>query len=468
MTVPLRLSRRQVLSGASLSAMAVILAAPRAVNQASAQTGAAVELRAKAGSVRLRGPQQAATDIIGFGGTVPGPTLRVRRSEEIRARLINDWSEPATIHWHGLRVPNAMDGTPFLTQQPVAPGQSFDYRFVAKDAGTFWYHAPLVSQFARGLSGPVIVDENEPVDVDRDVLLVLSDWNLNDDGSLQDVGSPAALPGRALFTANGQRDLAIPAGRGERVRLRLVNATVNRLLPISVTNQTAWVVAIDGQPAEPFIARDSRVMIAPGNRIDLFVDIGESVSGTVPIVVESGGGQSVQVARFTIEDGKPRASRGAPAPLPQNPLPSRIDLRNALRVRLELGAPSPAAPFGEGKKIPKSKASTQGAVVSWVTMDQLSGSLGAPLFSVKKDRPVTLTFANPGDQAHVIHVHGHTFRLLDNLDDGWKPFWLDTLLVAPQQAARIAFVADLPGKWAIERRSLSEPARESLTWFEVA
>ena len=100
-------------------------------------------------------------------------------------------------------------------------------------------------------------------------------------------------------------------------------------------------------------------------------------------------------------------------------------------------------------------------------MDQLSGSLKPPLFSVKSERPVTLTFANSGDQAQLIHVHGHTFRLLDNMDDGWKPFWLDTLLVAPQQTARIAFVADLPGKWAIERRSLSDPARESLTWFEV-
>ncbi|RKE73306.1 multicopper oxidase family protein [Pseudorhodoplanes sinuspersici] len=464
------LTRRAFVSAASLSATVTILGGSRAVSQAMAQAEAIAELRAKAGSVRLRGPQQPATNIMGYGGTVPGPTVRLRRGQEFTARLINDGAEPTTIHWHGLRVPNAMDGTPYLTQLPVAPVQSFDYRFVAKDAGTFWYHAALAGQLARGLYGPVIVDESEPVDVDHDVLLVLDDWNLDDNGSLRDIGGSAASGQHFLFTANGLRDLAIPARRGERIRLRLINATVNRLLPVSLSNQTAWVVAIDGQPAEPFIARDSQVVIAPGNRIDLFVDIAEDVGDTVPIVIDSGGGQSVQIARFAIEGGASRnGSRGAPKSLPQNPLPSRIDLRNALRVQLALGAaPLPAKPSVERKKISNPKTNNQGTNVSWMPMDQLSSSLGAPLFSVRKDQPVVLTFANPGDQAYVIHVHGHTFRLLDNLDDGWKPFWLDTLLVGPQQTARIAFVADLTGKWAIERRSLSEPSRESLTWFEVS
>jgi FtsP/CotA-like multicopper oxidase with cupredoxin domain len=321
------------------------------------------------------------------------------------------------------------------------------------------------------LYGPVIVDESESIDVDRDVLLMLDDWNLNNDGSLRDAAVPAAPSGQSpLFTANGQLDLAVPVQRDERVRLRLINATVSRLLPVRVSNLTAWVVAIDGQPAEPFIARDSRVMIAPGNRIDLFVDFDDSVSGSVPITVDSGGGQSVTVARFVIEDGKPsKALRGAPKALPDNPLPMRIDLRNALRIQVPLGAG--AAPVGPSssdvKKSPNQKAAGHVAAVAWVPIEQLSSPPNAPLFSVKKDRPVTLTFDNPGDQANVIHVHGHTFRLLDNLDDGWKPFWLDTLLVPPQQTARIAFVPDLPGKWAIERRSLSDPGRESLTWFEV-
>lgn len=467
---PYFLTRRAFVSAAGLSAVLTILGGPRAVNQARAQAGAATELRVKAGSIRLRGAQHPATDIVGYGSVIPGPPLRARRDEEIRARLVNDWSEPTLIHWHGLRVPNGMDGSPYLTQPLVSPGQSFDYRFVARDAGTFWYHAPQASQFERGLSGPVIIDETEPVDVDRDVLLMLDDWHLNGDGSLQN-GTSSPQSGLPTLTANGLSNLAISVRRGERIRLRLINATVGRLLPVSIPGQTAWVMAIDGQPAEPFVARDSSVIIAPGNRLDLFVDITDGASGAVPITVEVGAGQTAQVARLTVEDGPARKpSRDAPRPLPQNPLPVRVDLRSALRAQLSVDADVALAPIKDtvgGKKISKGQTPTSTAPISWVALDQLSQATGRPLFTTKRDRAVTLGLGNTGPHAYVLHVHGHAFRLLDNLDDGWKPFWLDTLLVAPQQTARIAFVADAPGRWAIERRSLAEPRRESLVWFEV-
>lgn len=464
------LSRRQFVSAAGLSAMAVILAAPGVANRANAQANGFRELWAKSGTIRLRGPQRAATPLLAYEDVVPGPTIRVKRGQELKVRLANALSEPTLIHWHGMRLPNAMDGTPYLTQTPVEPGQSFDYRFVAKDAGTFWYHAPAMGQVERGLSGPLIVDEVEPPDVDRDVLLVFDDWHLNEDGSLRTGSERVAKPGETLFTANGQNGLTIPARRAERIRLRLVNATTSRLLSIGVPGQVAWVMAIDGQPAEPFVARDNRVLIAPGNRIDLFVDLFADAQPS-PVTIDNAG-QTVPVARFVFEDGAAQgARRGDPRPLPQNPMPSRIDLRNALRLNIPLDADLSAASqlkSVDGKKISKSKAAQQPAVVSWTVVDRLSASLGSPLFSAKRDRPISLAFVNSGTDAHVIHVHGHAFRLLDSLDDGWKPFWLDTLLVPPQQTSRIAFLADSPGKWAIERRSLSEPARESLTWFEVS
>ena len=465
------LGRRGFMAGAGLTALVTVLGASG--NQAKAQvTGPAgsAELRAKAGTTRLRGPAQPATAIVGFGGTVPGPTLRIRRGEEIRARLLNDWSEPTTIHWHGMRVPNGMDGVPYLTQSPIVPGQSIDYRFVARDAGTYWYHAAQVTQFERGLSGPVIVEENEPVAVDRDVLLMLADWHLSADGSLQNARSGDM--GQTVLTANGNTQTAVAVRRGERVRLRLINATAGRLLRISVPEQTAWVMAIDGQPAEPFVAHDSQVMIAPGNRVDLFVDIAENAKATVPVVVDTGNGAGTPVARLDVSnEAAAGSSRGAPRPLPPNPLPARIDLRNALRVQAPLEIFQDAASGSttkDGKKIPGGKAPAGPVISSWTPLDALTDRIPTPSFSVKRDRPVTLAFANPGPHASVIHVHGHAFRLLDNLDDGWKPFWLDTLLVAPQQTARIAFVADAPGKWAIIRRSLSNPTRESLAWFEVA
>ena len=145
-------------------------------------------VRARAGSATLRGDGQASTPIWGYQGRVPGPTLRVKQGDEVRVRLVNELPEPTVVHWHGLRLPNAMDGVPHLTQRPIAPGSSFDYRFRAPDAGTFWYHSHLYSseQLERGLYGVLIVEEPIPVAVDRDLVLVLDDWRLGSDGKLDE------------------------------------------------------------------------------------------------------------------------------------------------------------------------------------------------------------------------------------------------------------------------------------------
>ena len=151
----------------------------------------------------------------GYNGTVPGPTLRVKRGDELRVRLVNELAEPTTIHWHGLRLPNAMDGVPQLTQPAVAPGASFDCRFRPPDAGTFWYHAFVPGQVDKGLHGALIVEEAEPIDVDRDVVLLL--------------GMPAAADGAsAPVLVNGALRPDIPVKTGERLRLRLINATAAR------------------------------------------------------------------------------------------------------------------------------------------------------------------------------------------------------------------------------------------------
>jgi len=89
-------------------------------------------------------------------------------------RVVNDLAEPTSVHWHGVRLPNAMDGVPGLTQAPIAPGTSFDYRFRPPDAGTFWYHAHIGAQVDRGLYAALIVEEAQPVDVDRGIVLMFA------------------------------------------------------------------------------------------------------------------------------------------------------------------------------------------------------------------------------------------------------------------------------------------------------
>src|SRR6185503_14462869 len=106
-----------------------------------------------------------------YDGKAPGPELRVKRGEIMRVHVENRLSEDTTVHWHGVRLPNAMDGVPHLTQKPIAPGESFTYEFACPDAGTYWYHPHHNSdgQVGRGLYGALIVGEATALAVDRDV-----------------------------------------------------------------------------------------------------------------------------------------------------------------------------------------------------------------------------------------------------------------------------------------------------------
>src|SRR4051812_42679191 len=126
------LSRRDFLAGTGLAV--TVLSLP-----ARAQAQSELVLHARPGAAALHGEGQPPTPIWGYDDRAPGPVLRVKRGEELRVRLVNELPEPTAVHWHGVRLPNPLDGVPGLTQPAVAPGASFDYRFRPPDAGTFWY-----------------------------------------------------------------------------------------------------------------------------------------------------------------------------------------------------------------------------------------------------------------------------------------------------------------------------------------
>src|SRR5262249_21194059 len=167
--VPGPMSRRRLLTEVALAATGAFL--PTSPRAESASDGFRI-LRAHSGAAG-----DSRVPALSFDGVAPGPTLRCRRGDELRIRLLNELSEPVSVHWHGVRVPNAMDGVPGLTQPPAAPCVSFDRRFRPPDAGTFWYHAFAAGQTERGLYGALIVDELAPVSVDRELLLVLAGSN---------------------------------------------------------------------------------------------------------------------------------------------------------------------------------------------------------------------------------------------------------------------------------------------------
>ncbi|MFN7196856.1 MAG: multicopper oxidase domain-containing protein, partial [Hylemonella sp.] len=136
----------------------------------TAPADGAVVLQAAPAVLPLAGQQELA--VWAYGGRVPGPTLRLRRGQTLDALLRNRLPEATTIHWHGVRVPNAMDGVPGLTQEPVPPGADFRYRYVVPDPGTYWYHPHLGTpeQVERGLAGALIVEDDEPPPVQRELV----------------------------------------------------------------------------------------------------------------------------------------------------------------------------------------------------------------------------------------------------------------------------------------------------------
>jgi len=381
----------------------------------SATLAACLSVPARGQSAAAATPRVLRIAKAGFDGKAPGPEFRVKRGEEFAVRVVNELDEPTAIHWHGLRLPNAMDGAPPLTQAPITPGASFDYRFVAPDAGTFWYHSfhPTHAE----LFGAFIVEETAPPAIDQDVTLLL------------------AKPGKdSAFTVNGTPSFDIRARTNERVRLRLINTSYDQVIELRVVGLRTFVMAADGQPAQPFAAREGRLILGPGNRTDVFIDCTLVAGGSSAITLEHAG-NSLGIVSITCQAGEPARTmpRDVPRPLPPNPLPERMDFRDALRLELALGQSHPA------------KAAT-------------------PLFAVKRRRTVMLGLSNPTSESTFIHLHGHSFRLLDGLDDGWKPFWLDTMPMAPQGKARIAFVADNPGKWLIEGLG----SGGAPIWFEVS
>jgi FtsP/CotA-like multicopper oxidase with cupredoxin domain len=361
----------------------------------------------------------------GFDGAVPGPVIRAHRGENVKVKLVNGLEEAIALHWHGVPVPNAMDGGAPLTGPSVAPGASFDYRFPVPDAGTFWYRAALRAQQERGLYGALIVAEPVSPPVDQDHLLIFDAQRPGGDGLRQ-------------FTLNGVASLDLSVRPNERLRLRFVNASVTQAMSARIEGHRVVVMALDGEPAEPFVSRDGRVPLGPGNRADVFVDATLAPDSITPITFMHGGGE-VPLARIVYTGAPARAApRGEAAPLPANPLPARMNFARALRVALPIEVDNTAT----------------------------ATHMPQALFAAERGRTVVLALDNRDAGAHVVHLHGHHFRLLDRLDDGWKPYWLDTILLPGKQIARIAFVADNPGRWLIEQHGLDGPAA-GVNWFEV-
>ena len=391
----------------------------------------------------------------GYDGSVPGPLLRVKQGDEVKVRLVNRLDQPTSLHWQGLIGDNSNDGVAGLTQKAVAPGQSFDYRFKATAPGTYFYKPAIqphnVEQISRGLCGVLIVDEAEPPDIDRDLVIVLQDWKLDGNGALSEpFGEPGAGRVGSLLTANlAPAPLTETAPPGGRVRLRIVNACTARMAVAIFDGGAPRCIAIDGQACDPFQLVRNMAPIAPGARFEFIYDLPEQDGAELKVGLWAGQDKPplpLFALKATGEKAKPRP---AFTTLPINTrLPPEIRLGEARKMELVIEPP----------KAPGARWTINGAE---------QGYAGKPLFSVKRGAPISLGFANKSDVAISMHVHGFCMRLLHDLDDGWEPYWRNSVIVAKGARKHVALLADAPGKWAIHCDVADHEAAGLAAWFEA-
>ena len=414
-------------------------------------------------------------DVWAYNQSVPGSIITVKKGDELAVLLENRLEQPTSLHWHGIRLENAMDGVPGLTQAAVQPGEDFLYRFKVPDAGTYWYHSHFNSpeQVGRGLAGLLIVEENDPYPVDRELHLVVDDWRLDEDGQI--AGDFSAMHdishgGRMgnYITFNGQFNPDVPVEHGERVRVRILNAANSRIIPLGFENHDVTVVALDGQPVVPFSVANGRLTLAPGQRVDAVIDMFADPGGRYPVnFFHRNGVATVAHLSYNTTLNIKEAPGDVPK-LSANPLNKKIDLDNAVvaSLNMEGGAMGGMRQASyDGKNMGIRELVDQGKV--WA-FNGVVGLPDQPLLKARAGQTMVMEIANNNSWPHAMHLHGHHFTVVErNGEMVANHPWHDTLLINRSEKVRIAFVADNPGKWLFHCHMLEHQMGGMITWLEV-
>jgi FtsP/CotA-like multicopper oxidase with cupredoxin domain len=428
------IDRRDFLAGVGAAALGAGFTPANA-----AGAGQPLTLRASTGSLALR-PGQAGTPIWLLDG--PSPALRFKRGDTLEMTLQNDVSGPVALDWHGLDgVPTA---EPFTGQSALQDGARRVFSVPLRHAGTLFGDLRLLAEGGTPPSRalPLIVEESEAQPVDRDKIVLIEDFRIRPDGAAVGAGSDPK-DATAIYTVNGLILPDIAVHSNERLRLRFINACQRHVVAIKMEGHEVRVMAMDSRPAEPFFARNGALVLAPGGRADAFVDATMPPGSTSQILLHDSK-EARPIARLVVSSGQPNRPAPLPPapPLPSKGLPAQLDLKSAQRFDLALNGSE------------------------WIAPASISATT-SPAFRVKGGRVAVLALANRASFATVFHLHGHHFRLLDRLDDGWKPYWLDTLALQPGETQRIAFLAEFPGRYLLESTATDWAAPRLVRWYTI-
>ncbi len=373
----------------------------------------------------------------GYNGVVPGPLLRVPEGRTVTVEVFNDTDVPELVHWHGLRIPSAVDGSMEEGTPMVAPHASRRYSFPATPAGTRWYHTHIPAgrnlnraSYTAQFGFFYIEPRNQPGAYDQEVFLALKEWDpylstMGDEG-VEVAYKYNSINGRAL----GHGD-PVRVKEGDRVMLRILNASATMHRRIAIAGHIFHVTAMDGNPlATP---RDVGVLeLGPAERIDALV---EMKNPGIWILGETDDRERRNGLGIVIEySGKTGEPRWLPPP---NEVWSYVAF-----------APNPvfAAPMAPRETIPlvfKKKFAGSRWVDNW-TINGKSFPKTDPI-RVKAGGRYRLIFDNRSDEAHPVHLHRHTFELAKIGGIATSGLRKDVVVVAAMSQVEVNLEADNPG-----------------------
>ena len=429
-----------------------------------------------------------------INGDVPGPVLRFREGDFARIRVHNHLrDEETSTHWHGLLLPNAQDGVPHVTTPPILPGQTHTFEFHLRHSGTYWYHSHTHFQEQSGVYGAIVVEphQGEPVAADREHVLVLSDWTNFDPHEVMRLlmrGSDAfglmrrntqsilgawragrlkdyfqrewdRMPpmdisdvGYHAFLINGQRQVRLEGHPGERLRLRLINASAATYFYPHSSSGPMTIIAADGPPVEPITV--DRFLMAIAETYDVIITV--PPSGQYEL-------------RFTTQDGSGHTSafygEGRLTPASDPPRPDLYRMSDMLRLALDEQKDDPRASL----KLPRPgspyrllRATTNTTLPAHLPRRRitlhLTGDMNRyiwgfdgktiaqdPYIPIRKGEIIELELINDSMMHHPVHLHGHFFRLL--LGQGAHSPLKHTVDVPPMSRRLIEFEANEDKDW---------------------
>ncbi|MCX2933130.1 multicopper oxidase family protein [Mycobacterium sp. CVI_P3] len=408
---------------------------------------------------------------MGYHDAVPGPLIRANVGDEIVAAVTNKLDMPQSVHWHGITLRNNMDGVEPATPN-IPPGGEFTYKFSVPDPGTYWAHPHTGVNADTGLYLPLIIDDpNERADYDAEWIVVLDDWTdgvgkspwqifadlrkgeaADVDAGLSDSKLLGGDPGDVsypYYLINGripEAPTAFTAKPGQRIRLRIINAGADTAFRIALAGHRMTVTHTDGYPVVP--VEVDALLLGMAERYDAIVTVGD---GVFPLVALAEGKNAL--ARALLTTGAGSAPDAGFKPPELDGLIGTVDMFTA--------APEARLAFTQADVDLTAELSGNMKTYQW----GVNGSYpNSKPFAINQGQQVMMTFANKTAMWHPMHLHGHTFAVLNaNGEMGARK---DTVIVLPNQSVRIAILADNPGYWALHCHNTYHLEAGMMTTFD--